>query len=121
MRAPLAMSLIAVVIVSACGGAATPASPTPSASASGASVTYQGFKATPLTLEIAKGTTVTWTNKDNITHTITSGTNRTADGKFDSGDTAQNETFSFTFKDAGTFEYFCSKHTSMVGFQIVVR
>src|SRR5439155_436971 len=116
----LAMSLIALVLVSACGAAVTPASPTPTAT-TGASVTYQGFKATPLTLEIAKGTTVTWTNKDNTTHTITSGTNRQPDGKFDSGDTAQNETCSFTFKDAGTFEYFCSKHTSMVGFQIVVR
>ena len=119
MRASLlAPSLVALVTVSACGTAVTPASPTP---APAATVSYQGFKAVPATLETARGAKVTWTNKDSTAHTITSGTSRQADGRFDSGNVAQNETFEFTFNDAGTFQYFCSNHTSMVGFQIVVR
>ena len=114
----VALGLTALVIAAACGGAATPAS---SASASAATVDYQGFKANPATIEIAKGGKLTWTNKDTTTHTVTSGTSRQKDGKFDSGDLAPNATFSFTFNDAGTFEYFCSKHSSMNGFTVVVK
>ena len=117
-RKLLALGFATLLIVSACGTAATPA--TSSTTATGGNVDYQGFKAVPATLEIAKGTKVTWTNKDTTAHTVTSGTNRQADGKF-GGDVAPSETFSFTFNDAGTFEYFCGKHTSMVGFKVVVR
>jgi plastocyanin len=114
----LALPLACLVIVSACGSAATPASPTPSAAAP--RVEYKGFKANPMTLEVAKGTTVTWTNSDPTAHTVTSGTNRQSDGKFD-GEIGQGETFTFTFQQAGTFEYFCMRHASMVGFKVVVR
>jgi plastocyanin len=117
----LALTLVALVLLSACGTAAAPSSPSASASAAGAAtVDYQGFKAQPATLEVTKGTKVTWTNKDTTAHTVTSGTNRQSDGKFD-GQIGAGETFSFTFNDAGTFEYFCSKHSSMVGFKVVVK
>lgn len=118
MRSPfVALCLTSLLIASACGGAGAPASPTPAPTAN---VDYQGFKASPLTLEIAKGTKVTWTNKDSATHTVTSGTNRQGDGRFD-GQIAPGETLSFTFADAGTFEYFCGRHSSMVGFKVVVK
>ncbi|HYY55553.1 MAG TPA: cupredoxin domain-containing protein [Candidatus Dormibacteraeota bacterium] len=118
MRTLVALSLASLLVASACGSAASPASP--SASSATAAVDYQGFKAQPATLEIAKGTKVTWTNKDSTTHTVTSGTNRQGDGKFD-GQVQPNETFTFTFNDAGTFEYFCGRHNSMVGYKVVVR
>ena len=74
------------------------------------------------------GDTVTWTNKDTIMHTVTSGTgpSDTAKGKeFDSGLsgptalTAAGKTFSHKFTAAGTFPYFCQVHPTMVGKVIV--
>jgi plastocyanin len=70
------------------------------------------------------GDTVTWTNKDTIFHTVTSGTgpSDTTHGKeFDSGLsgptalTTQGQTFSHTFRTAGEFPYFCQLHPTMVG------
>jgi plastocyanin len=65
-------------------------------------------------LDVAKGTAVTWSNKDGTTHHVASGTSPTSDGKFD-GAVAAGATFSLTFNDAGTFTYFCSIHPSMTG------
>lgn len=114
----LALSASALVVVAGCGTGAAPASPT---AASPASVDYQGFKANPATLEVTKGTRVTWTNKDTTAHTVTTGTNRQKDGKVDSGNMSPNTSFDFTFNDVGAFEYFCSIHNSMVGFKVVVK
>lgn len=70
------------------------------------------------------GDTVTWTNKDTIFHTVTSGTgpSDTTHGKeFDSGLsgptalTTQGKTFSHKFMTAGEFPYFCQLHPTMVG------
>ena len=59
---------------------------------------------------MSAGTTVTWTNSDGTTHTVT------ADGgAFDSGHLADGATFQFTFKAAGVFPYHCSIHSSMNG------
>jgi len=90
--------------------AATPAAP----ASTGTSVEVSGFKFVPATLEVAKGTTVTWTNKDATRHTVSSGTNGTKDGKFDGSLDASSGTFSFAFADAGTYAYFCAIHKSMV-------
>jgi plastocyanin len=74
------------------------------------------------------GDNVTWTNKDTIMHTVTSGTGSSdpAKGKeFDSGLSGPNaltttgKTFSHKFAAAGTFPYFCQVHPTMVGKVIV--
>ncbi|MGI8643909.1 MAG: cupredoxin domain-containing protein [Thermomicrobiales bacterium] len=70
----------------------------------------------PETLEIAVGTTVTWTNQDSARHTVTSDPNGDA---FQSGTMNEGDTFSFTFEEAGTFEYFCEFHANMQGTVIV--
>jgi len=70
-----------------------------------------GFE--PATLQVAPGTTVTWTNHDSIIHSVTSGTPDAADGAFDSGFFDQNGTYSFTFTDAGEYAYFCMRHNFM--------
>jgi plastocyanin len=57
---------------------------------------------------------VTFSNQDSATHTITSGANRTKDGKFDQQVTGSNET-TISFDTPGTFEYFCTIHSSMKG------
>ena len=73
-------------------------------------VFIQGMAFNPGTLTVAAGTTVTWTNKDAVTHTVTSTTNL-----FDSGSLGTNGTFSHTFATAGTYSYFCKIHTYMTG------
>ena len=69
----------------------------------------------PADIEIAVGTTVTWTNSDTVPHTATA-----TDGTFDSGVFDPGETFSYTFEEAGTFDYTCLIHPEMQG-SIVVR
>ncbi len=86
--------------------------PAPTAAAGGGSgaVTLAGFAFSPSSLTVKAGTTVTWTNHDGVTHTVT------ADGgSFDSGHLASGATFSRTFATAGTFSYHCAIHPSMTG------
>ena len=60
------------------------------------------------------GTTVTWTNKDAVPHTATSGTG-SPDGTWDSGVLSQAEKSSHTFSQAGVFAYYCALHAGMTG------
>ncbi|MGB7953235.1 MAG: plastocyanin/azurin family copper-binding protein [Candidatus Nitrosopolaris sp.] len=87
----------------------------------------KAFAPNPLNAKV--GDTVTWTNKDTIFHTVTSGTgpSDTTHGKeFDSGLsgptalTTQGKTFSHKFMTAGEFPYFCQLHPTMVG-KVVVK
>ena len=78
------------------------------------SVNIQGFEFQPQTLNVTVGTTVVWTNKDGVSHTVTGNGNA-----FDSGNLSGNETFEFTFNEAGAFDYFCRFHRDMTG-RIVV-
>lgn len=61
-------------------------------------------------LTVAVGTTVTWMNNDNVTHTVTSD-----NGTFDSGNLNPGSSFSYTFNTAGTYSYHCKIHTYMTG------
>ena len=73
----------------------------------------------PGDVTIHAGDTVEWTWADpQFSHTVTSGKKGKGDGLFDSGIHAAPFTFSFTFPDPGTFEYFCRIHYSMgmIGF-----
>ena len=64
-------------------------------------------------LTIKAGDMVVWSNVDNITHTVTSGTPGSPTSDFDSGNLTGGGTYSHTFSAAGTFPYFCKIHTSM--------
>jgi plastocyanin len=113
-RAAIALFGIAAIL-SACASSGTPAPATAAGAASaGAAIEMSGFAFSKTAVEVAKGSAVTWTNKDGTTHTVSSGTPPTTDGKFD-GQVAAGSTFSFTFKDAGTFKYFCAIHNTMTG------
>ena len=115
MTALTRMALAATASLALLAGcSAAPASTAP-APAAAAAVDVSGFKFAPATLEVAKGTKVTWTNKDTTKHTVTSGKDGTKDSKFDGPLAEAPGTFSFTFADAGTYAYFCSIHKSMVG------
>ena len=111
-RTALALAASAA-IVGACGSSGTPAPAATGAPAAAAvNVDIKSF-AFPANTDVAKGTKVTWTNMDGTSHTVTSGTRPTKDGKFDSGQLAGAATFSFTFAEAGTFNYWCTFHSSM--------
>lgn len=101
-------------ILGACGSAGTSAP----AAAAPVTIDIQGFKF-PSTVDVPKGTKVTWSNKDGTKHTVTSGTPPTADGKFD-GQVDAGGTFTFTFSDPGAFPYFCAIHNAMIA-TITVR
>jgi plastocyanin len=73
-------------------------------------VKIDNFSFGPGTLTVAVGTTVTWTNRDDIPHTVVS-----TDGVFKSKVLDTDEKFSFTFSKAGTYPYFCSIHPKMTG------
>jgi plastocyanin len=64
----------------------------------------------PEDIEVPVGTTVDWINDDPFAHTVTAN-----DGAFDSGTMDAGQTFSQTFDEPGTFDYFCAIHPSMTG------
>jgi plastocyanin len=80
-----------------------------------ATVTIEDFAFNEATIEIAAGTTVTWTNNDTAPHTVTS-----TEGVFDSGRLDGSATFSFTFTEPGEYAYFCEFHPGMQGTIVVV-
>ena len=76
-------------------------------------ISIKNFAFSPATLTIKKGATVTWTNSDSAPHQIKSAT-------FNSAALNQGQSFSFTFNTAGTFDYSCAIHPSMLG-KIIVQ
>src|SRR5579872_3299667 len=80
-----------------------------------AEVKIDNFSFGPATLTVAAGTTVTWTNRDDIPHNVVS-----TDGVFKSKVVDTDEKFSYTFAKAGTYSYFCAIHPKMTG-KVVVQ
>ena len=78
-------------------------------------VTIDNFFFTPGTVTVKAGTTVTWTNKDDIPHGI--GATNNAFPKSKALDT--DDSYSFTFTTPGTYQYFCYLHPKMVGSIVV--
>ena len=83
-------------------------------------VWMQNDSYSPSTKTISSGTTVTWTNKDADIHTVTSGIPGNPTGIFTSVDLGINGSFSFTFTNPDTIEYFCLHHAGMRG-KIIVQ
>ena len=77
-------------------------------------VTIDNFVFEPVRLTIKAGTTVTWTNRDDIPHTVAS-----PDRAFKSKVMDTDESFSFTFTTPGEYTYFCSLHPHMTGTIVV--
>jgi len=119
----LAAIVVTAICLTACGGSSpsnptvtpdpAPANSTTVTISSGASgQTTTAFGANPLT--IATGTTISWLNNDNTTHTSA------ADGnQWSSGNLAPGKRFNFTFASAGRFAYHCQIHPNMVGTIVV--
>jgi plastocyanin len=79
-------------------------------------VVIENFTFNPDVLTVPVGTEVTWENKDDIPHTVTSDDKKTfASSLLDTGDR-----FTYTFTEPGTFPYFCSVHPMMTA-KVVVQ
>jgi plastocyanin len=114
-------AIAAALAFGACssGSSAAPASAASSApsvaaasapAARGAAVTVKGFAFTPATISAKVGETITWTNQDAASHTVT------LDNKsVDSGNIGTNATYSHAFTAAGSFPYHCQIHPQMKG------
>jgi plastocyanin len=101
MKPPVA--LFAFAAVAALGRPAAP------------QVTIKTFAFGPKTLDVPAGTTVVWTNADDIEHTVTSGMPDQPDGRFDHPLATKGATASVRFDSAGTWSYFCKRHSFMRG------
>ena len=64
----------------------------------------------PIRIQVQEGTEVTWTNDDSVVHTVTDVNN-----KFDSNLINSGESWSYTFTEEGTYNYYCTLHPWMKG------
>ena len=86
-----------------------------SSTAPATTVTIDNFTFSPMTIEVQRGATIKWINKDDIPHVVAS----TA-GVFKSRAIDTDGSFVFTFTEPGTYEYYCSVHPKMTG-KVVVK
>ena len=107
--------LTAAVLVGVVGPAAGPGWGSDGVGANQTAVTIKTFQFNPNRLEVKTGTKITWTNQDEIVHTVTSGTPETRDGRFGSPLDGKGATTSVVFTEPGTYPYFCERHQSMQG------
>src|SRR5271157_3986817 len=105
---------IVSIVLGISGGPKAHAAPT-AAPSTEAAVKIDNFSFTPATITIPVGTTVRWTNHDDIPHTVVSD-----DKAFKSKVLDTDEQFTYTFTKPGTYSYFCSIHPRMTG-KVVVQ
>jgi plastocyanin len=84
--------------------------------ANGTEVKIDNFSFGPATITIPAGSTVTWTNNDDVPHVVTSDDNK----MFKSKALDTDDRFSFTFTKPGTYNYYCAIHPKMTA-KIVVQ
>jgi amicyanin len=109
-------ALVAAALGAACGPLLAPlVLPAWAQSKPAVAVSIDNFTFSPPKLTVKAGTTITWTNKDDIPHGIGSSNNAFARSKALDTDDA----FSFTFTTPGTYQYFCYIHPHMVGTIVV--
>ena len=118
--------LAAALLLAACGSGGGSASSSGSSSSGSSSsgsaatstkaITISNFMFSPMHAAVAPGSTVSVTNKDSVTHTLTA-----TGGQFDTGDIDAGQTKTFTAPmKPGTYSYICNIHQYMMG-TIVVR
>lgn len=77
-------------------------------------VIIEALRYSPPTIEVNKGDTIVWRNKDPFPHTVT-----TQNRAFDSGQIAEGKSWKFKAKQSGEFTYICTLHPTMKGTLIV--
>ena len=111
----LGIATVAILILMAAGsripGTAAAQDPKPAETA----IKIDNFIFSPNPITVAAGTTIRWTNRDDIPHNVVSD-----DKSFKSKVLDTDETFTYTFAKPGTYTYFCSIHPKMTG-KVVVQ
>ena len=105
--------MLLIVTVSVCGACKKSSNTTTTSTTSGPGtneVWMQNTAFTPRSITVSVNTTIKWTNKDAMAHTVTSTT-----GLFDSGNINSNGVYSRQFTTAGTYPYVCTIHSGMTG------
>lgn len=115
MRTPLIATFVAALAM-ATPLAAPSLAVAQAPAAATASVKIDNFVFGPAVLTIKVGTTVTWTNNDDVPHAVVSDDHTTFKSKVLDTD----QSFSFTFTKPGQYPYFCSIHPHMTG-KVVVQ
>lgn len=82
-------------------------------------VTIRDYQYIPKTIKVKTGTKVTWTNQDQVHHSITADLS-TKDAP-NSPLIGQGQSYSFTFHKAGTYKFYCMLHPYMLGTVIVTN
>jgi plastocyanin len=113
MTGRLAALLLPLALAAACGGSQAGASPAATSNVE----LPPSYKFVPADITVKAGTTVTWTNNDNFTHSVqfTDGGLPTQPMLMERGQAAR-----FTFTTAGTFHYQCSLHPQNMKGSVVV-
>jgi plastocyanin len=107
----LVSTVVAVLVMMAVVGAVRARAPQPhngEQNADAVKINIDNFSFAPQDVTVPVGATVTWVNRDDIPHTVVSESK-----KFKSKALDTDNTFAFTFKEAGTYEYYCSLHPKM--------
>lgn len=108
---------LAILLATLAGGlsSSTFAATPPANSSPEVAVKIDNFSFSPATITVPAGTTVRWTNRDDLPHTVVSD-----DKAFKSKALDTDEDFTYTFTKPGTYSYFCSIHPKMTA-QVVVQ
>jgi plastocyanin len=114
-RATIHAALVAAVLGAGAAGLLAAAVLPGAAQNAPSAVAIDNFTFKPQQLTVRAGTTVTWTNKDDIPHGIASANNAFARSKALDTD----DSYSFTFAAPGTYQYFCYLHPHMTATIVV--
>ncbi len=106
----LASSLATVVVAAGCGGGSGSSEPVATTEVAMA----KSYRFDPKTIEVKAGSTVTWTNDDNFTHTVQ--VDGQADHKVGGG-----ESVSIRFAKPGSYDYVCTLHSRDMHGTVIVR
>jgi len=111
MRRAIAAALLGAAVGAGLAGGV----PVARAQSPAATISIDNFTFNPQKLTVKAGTTVTWTNKDDIPHGI--GATNNAFARSQALDT--DDSYSFTFTTPGSYQYFCYIHPHMTGTIVV--
>jgi plastocyanin len=100
----------AVIVAAAAGCGSTQSTPVTTTKVSMA----KSYRFDPQTIDVEAGSTVTWTNDDNFTHTVR------VDGQEDHK-VGRGESVSIAFPTPGTYHYVCTLHRQDMDGKVIVR
>ena len=113
----IAATIVALPLLAACRHDASSAGQVRASPAvAGYDIAIQGYAFQPVEIQVAPGTTVSWTDRDAVAHTVSA-----RGGEWESGLLSQGRQFSHTFTEPGKYDYFCQPHPWMVGRIVVGR